>query len=76
MRALKNSSSEATCRGPFEPATSLEEVPIVFYEILDLATRGKCAEIVPLIKSVIEVTQRQADSLAHLPRVASGEVTE
>ena len=76
MRALKNNSSKATCRGPFEPATSLEEVPIIFYEILDLATRGKSAEIVPLIKSVIEVTQRQADSLAHLPRVAGGEVAE
>jgi hypothetical protein len=42
----------------------------------DLATRGQSAEIVPLIKSVIEVTQRQADSLLNLPRVASGEVTE
>jgi hypothetical protein len=45
-------------------------VPIVFYEILDLATRGKSREIVPLIKSVIEITQQQPDSLRNLPRVA------
>jgi hypothetical protein len=51
-------------------------VPFVFYKILHLATCGQSAEIVPLIKSVIEVTQRQAESLAHLPRVASGEVAE
>ena len=75
MNALKSNSSPATCRAPFEPATELEHVPIVFYEILPLATRGQSAEIVPLIKSVIEVTQRQADSLVNLPRVASGEVT-
>jgi hypothetical protein len=76
MNALKNNSSPATCRAPFAPATELEHVPIVFYEILHLPTRGQSAEIVPLIKSVIEVTQRQADSLAYLPRVASGEVVE
>jgi hypothetical protein len=76
MTALKNNSSPATCRAPFAPATELEHVPFVFYEILHLATRGQSAEIVPLIKSVIEVTQRQADSLLNLPRVASGEVAE
>jgi hypothetical protein len=51
-------------------------VPFVFYEIPHLATRGQSAEIVPLIKSVIEVTQRQGDSLLNLPRVAGGEVAE
>jgi hypothetical protein len=76
MNALKSNSSPATCRAPFAPATELEHVPFVFYEIRYLATRGQGAEIVPLIDSVIEVTQRQADSLAHLPRVASGEVAE
>jgi len=52
-------------------------VPCVFYEIKWLATRGQegdCARILPLIDSVIEVTQRQADNLAYLPRVAEGEV--
>ena len=66
----------SVCRGSFAPATRLDHVPVVFYEILHLATRGQSAEIVPLIKSVIEVTQRQADSLVNLPRVASGEVSE
>ena len=47
---------------------------MVFYEILHLATRGQSEEILPLIESVIEVTQRQADSLANLPRVAKREV--
>jgi hypothetical protein len=45
-------------------------VPFALYEILDLATRGKSAEIVPLIQSVIEVTQIDPSSLANLPRVA------
>jgi hypothetical protein len=76
MTASKNNSSPATCRAPFAPATELEHVPFVFYEIRYLATRGKSAEIVPLIDSVIQVTQRQADSLLNLPRVASGEVAE
>jgi hypothetical protein len=76
MSALKNNSSPATCRAPFAPATELEHVPFVFYEILHLARRGQSEEIIPLIKSVIEVTQRQADSLAYLPRVAGGEVAE
>ena len=51
-------------------------MPFVFYEILRLALCGQSPEIVRLIKSVIEVTQRQADSLAYLPRVASGEAAE
>lgn len=76
MKASKNSSSKATTRAPFAPATELEHVPFVFYEIRYLATRGQSAEIISLIDSVIEVTQRQADSLAYLPRVASAEVSE
>lgn len=45
-------------------------MPFVFYEIRYLATRGQSAEIVPLIDSVIAVTQKQADSLRNLPHVA------
>jgi len=74
MKRSKSSSSAATARAPFGLATKLEHVPVVFYEILHLATRGQSAEIVPLIRSVIEVTQKQADSLASLPRVANGGV--
>jgi hypothetical protein len=44
---------------------------VVFYEILHLATRGQAAEIVPLIQSVIEVTQVEPDSLANLPNIAA-----
>jgi len=46
-------------------------VRFVFYEILDLATRGKSAEIMPLIQSVIKVTQAEPDSLAKLPQVVN-----
>lgn len=48
-------------------------MPVVFYEILDLATRGQSAEIVPLIQSVIEVTQADPEGLKKLPHVAEGE---
>ena len=50
--------------------TRLEQVPIAFYEILELATRGESAQIVPLIQSVISVTQIEPDALANLPHVA------
>lgn len=68
MKPSSNNSSLATAKAPYTPATRLVEVPIVLYEILDLATRGKAAEIVPLIQSVIDVTQSEPGSLARLPR--------
>jgi hypothetical protein len=46
-------------------------VPVVFYEILHLATCGQAAEIVPLIQSVIEVTQIEPNSLAKLPETVA-----
>jgi hypothetical protein len=73
VRAVIKAGGSRKC---FALATELVHVPFVLYEIWDLAKRGRHLEIVPLIKSVIEVTQRQADSLAHLPRVAGGEVAE
>ncbi len=72
MKASKSNSSAATSRAPFAPATELEHVPVVFYEILYLAKQEKGLEIVPLIESVIQVTQKQADSLTCLPRMAKG----
>lgn len=45
-------------------------MPFVFFEIKYLATRGESQQIVPLIESVIAVTQRRADSLLNLPHVA------
>lgn len=71
MKRSSNNSSAATARPPFSPAETLGEVPIVLYEILQLATEGKSAEIVPLIRSVISTTQIDPEGLAKLPQVAS-----
>jgi hypothetical protein len=73
MPRSKSNSSIATARAPYAPATRLEHVPFVFYEIEELATRGKSAEIVPLIQSVIAVTQADPEGLKKLPHVATGE---
>lgn len=69
----KSNSSATTCKQPYAPATELHHVPIVFYEILDLAARGKAEEIIPLIESVIEVTQTDPESLSKLSHAAKGE---
>lgn len=74
MKHSSDNSSAATARPPFAPAETLAEVPFVFYEILQLATENKAADIVPLIKSVIRVTLLDADALSKLPQIAdSGE---
>lgn len=70
MKPSSSNSSAATCRAPFAPATRLEHVPIVFYEILNLATKAGQSEIATLIKSVITVTQADPESLVKLPHVA------
>jgi len=72
MKHTNDKSSRATKRHPFEPVTRLEQVPIALYEILELATRGESGKIVPLIESVITVTQIDAEGLAKLPHVAGG----
>jgi hypothetical protein len=74
MSHSKSSSSKATARAPFAPATELDHVPIVFYEIKYLATRGQSAEIVPLIDSIIAVTQQHSDALSRLPPVVLDQV--
>lgn len=71
MKHSNDSSSAATARAPFAPATRLEHVPIIFYEILNLATKSGQDEIATLIKSVIRVTQSDPDSLLKLPEVAN-----
>lgn len=65
MSNSRNNSS-ANTKAPFTPATMLLEVPIVYYEILDLATRGQAAAIVPLIESVIQVTQNASSELSEM----------
>jgi hypothetical protein len=75
MTTTSSNSSQITKReskrAPFQPVTRLEQVIIALYEIKDLATRGKSADIVPLIDSVITVTQNSGKSLAELPHVAA-----
>ncbi len=63
-----NSNSLLNIKEPFAPATELSHVPVALYEIQFLATRGRCEEILPLIQSVIAVTQSQPDCLANLPQ--------
>ena len=65
----KTNSSLLTARAPYQPVKRLVEVPIAFYEILDLASKGKSDEIVPLIKSIIAVTQADPASLTKLPQL-------
>lgn len=67
MRGTKRNSL-LNIKEPFAPATELSHVPVALYEIQFLATRGRSEEIVPLIQSVIAVTQSQPDCLANLPQ--------
>lgn len=66
MSLSKRSSSLATVRAPYAPVQRLVEVPIAFFEIMELATRGASREIVPLIKSIIQVTQIDPTGLRQL----------
>jgi len=77
-RAVRAAIKAGGSRKCFAPATKLVHVPFVLYEILHLATRGQsdhgcveCEQILPLIQSVIEVTQIAADSLTKLPEIAA-----
>lgn len=76
MKPSKSNSSISTAKQPYSPATKLLEVPIALYEILDLATRGQAAAIVPLIESVIEVVQSAPDSLSKLQAAQAASDTE
>lgn len=71
MKTTKDNSSQTTKRAPFQPINRLEQVIIALYETKDLATRGKSAEIVPLIESVINTIQNSGRSVAELPHVAA-----
>jgi hypothetical protein len=70
MKPSNGNSSLATARAPFAPATRLEHVPIALYEILYLATVSRPQDIVPLVKSIIAVTQIDAEAFIRLPDVA------
>jgi hypothetical protein len=67
MAGTKRNSSTSTriaegVRDPFGPINNLLQVPIALFEIQALAIRGDNDKIVPLIKSVIEVTLSDAHS--------------
>lgn len=75
MSHLKNNSSRNSAREPFGTVTSLEQVPVAFYEILSLASElegDQARTIESLTRSIIKTTQtgRLAD-LAELPHVAT-----
>lgn len=61
-----SSPSTKKTREPYAPATELIHVPFVLYEIEELAAEGKSAEILPLIRSVINLTQAAPGSLRNL----------
>ena len=75
MSNLRSNSSRNSSRAPFEAVTSLEQVPVAFYEILSLASElegDQARTIESLTRSIIKTTQtgRLAD-LAELPHVAT-----
>lgn len=64
MKDSKKDLSQITKRAPFDPINRPEQMLVALYEILDLATRGKVTEIVPLVQSVIDVAQANPGKLA------------
>ncbi len=77
MSNLKSNSSRNSSRAPFEPVTSLEQVPVAFYEILSLASEieGEQARTIEsLTRSIIKTTQTgRLSQLANLPHVATNQ---
>ena len=62
MNNTNAKSSASTSRAPYAPATDLIHVPLALWEIQELAEVGDAAAIVPLIKSIIKVTLRDAEA--------------
>jgi hypothetical protein len=44
---------------------------VAFYDVWELAEAGDCQQIIPLIKSIIEVTQTEPAGLARLPELVA-----
>lgn len=42
-----------------------------FYDIWELAEAGNCQQIIPLIKSIIQVTQTEPAGLTRLPELVA-----
>lgn len=62
MNSTSTKSSASTSRAPYAPATDLIHVPLALWEVQELAEVGDAAAIVPLIKSIIKVTLKDADA--------------
>lgn len=71
MQPSRNKSSRNSSRVPFGPVQDLTQVPVAFYEVLNLALEikdDKARQIETLMKDIIRVTQ--TGRLSDLPRVA------
>lgn len=60
------SSSSAVIRAPFEPIKNLYEVPGALYEIKWLASQDESERIIPLIDSIIKITQADPEAWTKL----------
>lgn len=66
MANSNSNSSRSISRGPFEPATRVEHLPVVFYEILYLAKEAGHAQIEQLIQSVIDISGASPGCLSEM----------
>lgn len=66
-------SSASTSRAPYAPVTELIHVPLALWEIQELAEEGNAAAIVPLVKSIIKVTLKDAEAWQKMQQLATVE---
>ena len=64
MKDTNAKSSKSTSRAPFQPITSLIQVPLALFEIKALALEHRAGHIVPLIDSIIATTLADPDAWA------------
>lgn len=64
MKDTNAKSSKSTGRAPFQPVTSLLQVPTALFEIRALAEEHKAGHIVPLIDSIIAITLADPEAWA------------
>lgn len=64
MKDTNAKSSKSTSRAPFQPITSLIQVPLALFEVKTLALEHRAGHIVPLIDSIIAITLADPDAWA------------
>lgn len=69
MKDTNAKSSKSTGRAPFQPITSLLQVPTALFEIRALAEEHKSGHIVPLIDSIITVTLQDPNAWAEVAKM-------